>query len=119
MLISEVTENLSSVKTLTPKELSDKHNVSVTDILKQLQLGIEMEGEHTKNKSMAREIALDHLAEMPDYYTKLQKMELGEGVGIITKQNTTVDVKPGETTRQANKFNLELDKNGRPKLLRP
>ena len=36
------------------------------------------------------------------------------GVGIITKQNTTADVKPGETTRQANKLGLGLTKRGRP-----
>lgn len=40
------------------------------------------------------------------------------GVGIITKQNTTDDVKPGEITRQANKLGLELDKKGKPKLLK-
>lgn len=36
------------------------------------------------------------------------------GVGRITKQNTTVDVKPGETQRQAAKFGNKVDKNGRP-----
>jgi hypothetical protein len=40
--------------------------------------------------------------------------EEAAGVGIITKQNTTADVKPGETTRQANKFNLGLTKKGVP-----
>jgi hypothetical protein len=32
------------------------------------------------------------------------------GVGIITKQNTTPDVKPGETGRQAKKFGNNLEK---------
>ena len=40
------------------------------------------------------------------------------GVGIITKQNTTADVKPGETHRQAAKFGFKLDKNGHPPKLR-
>lgn len=40
--------------------------------------------------------------------------EEAAGVGIITKQNTTPDVKPGETTRQANKFHLGLTKKGLP-----
>lgn len=40
------------------------------------------------------------------------------GVGIITKQNTTADVKPGETQRQAAKFGFKLDKNGHPPKLR-
>lgn len=42
-------------------------------------------------------------------------MKLNEfGVGKITAQNTTVDVKPGETERQAKKLGLT---NGKPKLL--
>jgi hypothetical protein len=40
--------------------------------------------------------------------------EEAAGVGIITKQNTTADVKPGETTRQANKLHLGLTKKGLP-----
>ena len=40
--------------------------------------------------------------------------EEAAGVGIITKQNTTQDVKPGETTRQANKLHLGLTKKGLP-----
>jgi len=38
------------------------------------------------------------------------------GVGKITKQNTTPDVKPGETERQAKKF-FPMNKNGKPKPL--
>ena len=38
------------------------------------------------------------------------------GVGIITKQNTTPDVKPGETQRQAAKLGMKLDKKNRPPL---
>ena len=41
-----------------------------------------------------------------------------EGVGIITKQNTTADVKPGETQRQAAKFGFKIDKKGNPPRLR-
>jgi hypothetical protein len=42
---------------------------------KELEMGIEVELEHTDDKSKAREIALDHLTEIPDYYTRLKKME--------------------------------------------
>jgi hypothetical protein len=44
--------------------------------------------------------------------------EEAAGVGIITKQNTTVDVKPGETKRQAAKMGFKLDKKGYPPKLR-
>jgi hypothetical protein len=42
---------------------------------KQLAQGIQVEMEHTRNKALAKEIAKDHLAEIPDYYTKLIEME--------------------------------------------
>lgn len=40
----------------------------------QLTMGIKVEMEHTNNKQLAQEIALDHLAEDPMYYTKLKKV---------------------------------------------
>ena len=39
-------------------------------------------------------------------YKDDDKKEDAAGVGIITKQNTTQDVKPGETQRQAKKLHL-------------
>ena len=44
------------------------------------------------------------------------KINEAAGVGRITKQNTTPDVKPGETERQAKKF-FPMNKNGKPKPL--
>lgn len=38
----------------------------------ELEMGIEVEKEHTKSKKIAKEIALDHLSEDPKYYTKLK-----------------------------------------------
>ena len=45
-------------------------------------------------------------------------MKLNEfGAGKITAQNTTKDVKPGETQRQAVKFGNKIGKDGKPPLL--
>jgi len=41
----------------------------------ELKMGIEVEQEHTGNKILAGKIAMDHLAENPDYYTRLLEME--------------------------------------------
>jgi predicted ATP-grasp superfamily ATP-dependent carboligase len=38
-------------------------------------MGIKIEHEHTTNKMIALEITMDHLEEIPDYYTRLQEME--------------------------------------------
>lgn len=42
---------------------------------KALQQGIKVEMEHTDNPEIAREIAMDHLEEDPEYYKKLKEME--------------------------------------------
>ena len=49
--------------------------INESNIEDELKIGIEIEREHTDDESIARQIALDHLAEFPDYYTRLQKME--------------------------------------------
>jgi len=40
-----------------------------------LAKGVKVELEHTTDKSIATEIAMDHLTEDPHYYNKLRKME--------------------------------------------
>jgi len=46
---------------------------------KQLAKGMKVEMEHTTDKGMAQEIAMDHLTEDKDYYKKLEIMENGQG----------------------------------------
>jgi len=41
----------------------------------QLKMGIKVEMEHTSDPLIAKRISLDHLQEIPDYYTRLAKME--------------------------------------------
>jgi hypothetical protein len=43
--------------------------------LKQLIDGIRWEGEHSTDKFLALELAMDHLQGIPDYYTRLSRME--------------------------------------------
>jgi hypothetical protein len=59
----------------SPEEIAKKHGVSLQAIQKQLKIGIKVEGEHTSDKTGARITALQHLDEVPDYYTKLKKVE--------------------------------------------
>ena len=41
----------------------------------QIKMGLKIEMEHTDDPMIAIEIAMDHLSEFPDYYTRLDKME--------------------------------------------
>jgi len=66
-------EQLKPFKTVA--QIAKKHRMDVSFIQKQLDMGEPIEHEHTKNHELAKEIALQHLDEIPDYYTRLKKME--------------------------------------------
>ncbi len=59
----------------TVEQIAKKHRMKVSFIQNQLDMGKPIEHEHTKDHKLAREIALQHLDEIPDYYTRLKKME--------------------------------------------
>ena len=75
MKLSQVAEKINTldVKTLTPEQLATRHRVPLDQIESQLRKGIKHELEHSTHRSVAREIALDHLKEDPRYYDKLEK----------------------------------------------
>jgi hypothetical protein len=60
---------------LSLEDISKKFDFDIDELKNELQSGTKVEMEHTDDKSKAKEIAMDHLAEMPDYYTRLEKME--------------------------------------------
>jgi hypothetical protein len=76
-------------KTKSLDKISKKHKVSVESLEKQLKKGIKIEMEHTTDRGEAEIIALHHLEEIPDYYTRLGKMEgeaeMKEGKKYMTK----------------------------------
>jgi hypothetical protein len=57
------------------EEILAKHDVSYSYLMKQLRQGMRVEYEHTFNPAIAKEIALDHLSERPDYYERLAEIE--------------------------------------------
>jgi hypothetical protein len=69
----EVREGFKGHKSI--EEIAKKHNVSPSTIQKQLEMGMKVEHEHTTDNDEAMDIALQHLDEIPNYYSKLKKME--------------------------------------------
>ncbi len=59
--------------------LADGHKPDEYDSA-ELGKGIQVEMEHTNDPKVALEIAMDHLQEIPDYYTRLDQMEKEAGV---------------------------------------
>jgi hypothetical protein len=73
MKLNEI--DLMGKQTPSFTQVADKHGVSYEQLISQLAQGIKVEQEHTGDLALAREIALDHLNEFPDYYDRLKKAE--------------------------------------------
>lgn len=88
---------------IPPDEVEKKVYAILSDILtggkskgkkadvdpEELKKGIAIEQEHTSNLRIAEKIATDHLVEIPDYYTRLAKMEAeAKGSSNVTKART-------------------------------
>jgi hypothetical protein len=56
-------------------DVANHHKVDIDELMKEFELGVKTEMEHTSDKKVAEEIALDHLFEDPKYYSKLTAME--------------------------------------------
>jgi hypothetical protein len=74
---------------------------------KELQMGIEVEMEHTDSKKEAKVIALQHLAEDPRYYTKLKSLNL---------EDIHEPVKPGILKKRLGKLSCTKVREERAKL---
>lgn len=74
----------------------------------ELDKGIRVEMEHTKSRVRAKEIAMDHLFEDPNYYNKLDTIEKGKETKVTAKKQFSKDL-------QTDKDFLEFKKKARYK----
>ena len=65
-------------KGMTLSDVAEKHGVSIDILVSEFKKGIKVEMEHTTDREVAKEIALDHLFENPNYYTNLAKVEMAK-----------------------------------------
>jgi hypothetical protein len=115
--------------TPTVEQLVIKYKVPKRDILIQLDKGIKVELEHTFDKKIAREIALDHIGEDPHYYNKLEKANIEEASGYIPSEKQkndprfktalTVDVNPYSIKKNAKAFGWLTTRAGIPPTAKP
>lgn len=87
---------------------------------KELEMGIKYELDHTKDKQIAQEIALDHLSEDPKYYTKLKTAGIDEGIfssdplGKLKGKEISFTTKNGDQLNSVSSkaVSSKLDKGG-------
>ncbi len=91
---------------MTIKDIAKKHNVPIGDIKKELKIGTKIELEHTDSRKKAKEIAMDHLVEFPDYYSN-------EEHGLVASEkklekDKDVDLEETTTAGAAGAYNAPL-----------
>ena len=92
---------------MTPEDLAKKHDVDIKDIKKEIGIGTQIEKEHTDDDAAAREIAMDHIAEYPDYYSD-------ENFGIVAIEKARGE---GRKTIRISKSDMEkLHKDGKSEV---
>ena len=97
-----------STKKLTEKDIADLHGLDLKDIKKEVSIGINIEMEHTDDKEEAKKIAMDHIKEIPDYYTDSE-------YGIIAiedkqkQKRKTVRISKKEMERLHDKGKITVD----------
>jgi hypothetical protein len=98
-------------------DIAKYHKMPVKSLKTKLEQGIKTEMEHTTDKDVAREIAMDHIYEDPNYYSKLKKLETEGTCGYDTDATTGKKLNtPGgldEASQQTNytnpNFNAEWE----------
>jgi hypothetical protein len=79
-------------------DIANYHNCDIDELSNQLQIGIKVEMEHTSDKKIAEEIAMDHLYEDPKYYTKLATIENEDTISEITAMGVSFQNDGNATT---------------------
>ena len=63
---------------MTLEDLANHHEITIDDLIEKISDGVNAEMEHTSKIPIALEIAMDHIYEDLNYYTKLKKIEATE-----------------------------------------
>ncbi len=99
--------DVSKKDTLKPvadvKQIAKKKGVSINKVKSAVKQGIGIEKEHTKDTATARQIALAHVGEKPNYYTKLKKYVESRNPLMLSKKelqgyHKVVDPDSGKVT---------------------
>jgi len=75
-------------------DLSLEHGEDPQEIQEEVAKGIGVEMEHTDDMNVAKEISEDHVAEIPDYYERLEEME---GDAEVEEEKDLGDPDPSDT----------------------
>ena len=106
---ARISDEALDVPTPTLQEISAKFKVEMTVLSDALAKGILVELEHTTDKKVAEEIALDHLAETPEYYNRLHDEVSMYDQDHVDRLQATIDAQAIKITDQATQIATTLE----------
>jgi hypothetical protein len=92
-VVHKATEETELKPVPSLEDSAKKHNVDIEVLKKQLEKGIQIEKEHTKDEKVAEKIALAHIDERPDYYVQIDKLEKKPVEKVAEVKEPTGDLK--------------------------
>ena len=92
---------------MTVKDIAKYHNEDPKKINREIEIGTKIEMEHTDSKKIAKEIATDHIYEIPDYYTNSDYGILAIEDNMGKKKSIRISKKEMERLHKTGKIDLD------------
>lgn len=110
-------------KGMSLSDIAKHHKLPLKSLQSKLEQGIKTEMEHTTDKAIAREIAMDHIYEDPNYYSKLKQIETEGTCGYTMDAETGEELETPGGLEEGDKrgldmYALELQKGLEEKLIK-
>jgi len=95
-------------KGMSLSDIAKHHKLPLKSLQSKLEQGIKTEMEHTTDKAIAREIAMDHIYEDPNYYSKLKQIETEGTCGYTMDAGTGEELETPGGLEEGDKRGLDM-----------
>jgi hypothetical protein len=95
-------------KGMSLSDIAKHHKLPLKSLQSKLEQGIKTEMEHTTDKAIAREIAMDHIYEDPNYYSKLKQIETEGTCGYTMDAETGEELETPGGLEEGDKRGLDM-----------
>ena len=95
-------------KGMSLSDIAKHHKLPLKPLQSKLEQGIKTEMEHTTDKAIAREIAMDHIYEDPNYYSKLKQIETEGTCGYTMDAETGEELETPGGLEEGDKRGLDM-----------
>lgn len=92
---------------MSVKDIVKYHNEDPKKIKREIEIGTKIEMEHTNSKKIAKELAIDHIKEIPNYYTNPEYGILAVEDNMGKKKSIRISKKEMDRLHKTGKIDLD------------